>query len=213
MLALACFLDILFHLRTIEFGYRNDFAVRLDYGDHVFLENPFAQYLLVGRFLLYAGLFGALLVWLCRNAGAWRFGKRKQATVVTVICLVYLGDIGFFYALVVKQAPFIREDVQLENEFHVRKLGDSFRRTRDLSESEVRVFKILDSPRGGVPMRGLPYVDWQMLTGSDPLIPQARIQFVSSSVMEMLDARGGGRLARLCAPQRSIAPIASFPGP
>ena len=183
------FLDILFHLRTIEFGYRNDFAERLDYGDHVFLENPFAHYWLVGRFLIYAGLFGTLLVRLCRNAAAWRFAKRKRTTIGALFCLVYLIDVGFFYALVVKQAPFIKENLTLENEFHVRELRYSSRRTRAMSEIEKRIFKILDSPRGGVQMRGIPYVDWQMLTGSDPLIPQARIQFVSSGVMEMLVAR------------------------
>ena len=120
ILAAACAVDVVVNLRSDDL---KQFQVDPQYADHSFLLNPNAHYLLMGRFIIYTALFGILLM-LARNRAAKspRPQALKPSMVGGLLLLVYLIDVGFFYALVVKQAPFCPDTVEVGEELYVQRL-------------------------------------------------------------------------------------------
>ena len=199
ILLAVCFCDIIANARaddlTILVDPLGPNRIDVRFSDYTFDDNWYARYALMGRFLLYAALFAALFRLLSRKKVC--LGKPLRLRAGTLLTLAYLVDVGFFYSLVVLQAPLVPESVPVGQEFHIQPLpfepARSARKGEDrdksLSEHARRTIAILESDQERNPSK-VSYVDWQLLMMTDPLEPLFPVQIVVEDVKEMLKARG-----------------------
>ena len=107
----------------------------------------------MGRYLVFAGIFGAVVTALGQNArGGW---------IGPAFLMVHLADVGCYYAFVVQQAPFCPQRLEVGDELDVQPLAYLPRRlTIDManpaevaqipSERTRQVCRLLTVPRGGI---------------------------------------------------------------
>ena len=205
-LAACCLLDLLMNIRNKDLT-----DTQLRYSDTSFSRLWFATGLVVGRFLIYAALFSAMLI---------MAGRCSRRAIGLLILAIYMIDVGCFYAFIVAQAPYysaepahgqvflehdtlgisqstLPDNLDVAENLAVYPLDLSARRQfrEPLPEHAENVFRLVTSPRGTMTLDFF-YSSMYLLMRIDPVMPRCRLDMMMPSVKSMIEARHG-RVARV----------------
>ncbi len=165
----------------------------LNYCDRSFAEGPGTRFILMARYLCYAGVLGGILI------AVWKRAERKLLGLLGAALLaVYVADVGAYYLAMVHYTRFVPDTVAIGDAFDVCPLTYDEQRTQfdartpppGRARNIVRILRAASAKPQAANDATL-YASLYLLFRVDPIEPTYRLDLILPGVKRMIESVGG----------------------